>query len=1139
MITMTKGKSHATNGEFVHLHNHTEYSLLDGAVRVEELIQRAKEYNMPAVAMTDHGVLYGIIKFYKKALEENIKPILGCEVYMAPESMKKKDSQKRYHLVLLAKNNKGYQNLIKIVSRGWLDGFYYKPRVDKDLLYENRKGLIALSACLQGEIPQLILQGKKDKAKKVISDYQAIFGKKDFYLELQDHNLPEEKKVNSQIIKLANKYKLPVVLTNDVHYLNRSQADTHEVLLALKTGKTLEDEKRMTFEGEEFYFKSSTEMKKLMPEVKSAINNTIKIADKCNVELDFNTFHLPSFPGSGKESPEELLREKCDEGLREKGLENSEEARERLEYEINVVKEMGYIPYFLIVWDFVDYARRNNIRVGPGRGSAAGSLVSYLLGITKINPLKYGLIFERFLNPERVTMPDIDIDFDERRDEIINYVKERYGSEKVAQIGTFGTMAARAVIRDVGRVMNLPYGKVDKIAKMIPSRPGVTLKEALEQNSNLANRVEKDKEVKELIEYARDIEGMPRHISTHAAGVIIGPDDLINWVPLQLQDDSVITQFPMEELEDLGLLKMDFLGLRNLTVIENTLKLIEKRHGEQINIENINLDDEEVYKMLQEGRTQGVFQMESYLFQDLNQRLQPEVFSDLIALLALGRPGPLNSGLVDDYIKCRHGEKDPEYLHPSLEPILKETFGLILYQEQVMEIASELAGYSMGEADLLRRGMGKKKKKLIAQEREKFVSGAKEKNNIKEEIAHSIFDQMEYFAGYGFNKSHSAAYALLAYQTAYLKVKYPAEFFSALLSSVMNNQDKVAGYIEAAQKINIKVLPPDVNESNYGFTPVDDSTIRFGLKVIKNLGSKAIKSIINNRKDKGYDSLSDFLNRIDLSHFNIQMLEALIKSGAMDSFGPERARLLVKHEELYDKYNSLQREGRNGQTSFFDIVSDDDSFYDEEITYPKVNKLNEKDKLKWEKEYLGIYVSGHPLDTYSEKIKLLTNYNSRQLINEGEPPSYFKTNVAGLIQEKKNHLTKRNKQMAFLTIEDWFGKINVIVFPDLYQDLDISLLEEGNAVFIHGYFKDGDSLIAKKIINLKKEFLYINLNKISLQKLSRIKYLISSNNGGIPIFIKVNKKIILVDENYWIQNKDKDFLKKLQKITGRNNFNIL
>lgn len=1117
---------------FVHLHNHTEYSLLDGAVRVKDLVKQAKEYGMPGVAMTDHGVLYGMVEFYHLAKKAGIKPIIGCEVYLAPGSRFDKENRERYHLILLAMNNQGYHNLIKIVSRSWLEGFYYKPRADKELLYKYREGLVATSACIQGEVAQLILNDRLKDAEERIRDYQAIFGKENFYLELQDHNLPEEKQVNTKMIQLAKKLNIPLVVTNDVHYLKRTDDDLHDVLLALQTGKKINDKDRMTFPNNQFYFKSQDEIVQLFPQLEEAYSNTVEIAERSNINLDFNTFYLPDFPDrQDGVTPGQLLQKKCEQGLLEKGLDGDQEARERLEYELKIIGEMGYDSYFLIVWDFVDYANRNGIRVGPGRGSAAGSLVSYLLGITKINPLKYNLIFERFLNPERVTMPDIDIDFDEQRDEIIEYVKRRYGREKVAQIGTFGTMAARAAIRDVGRVLDLPLKKVDRIAKLVPERPGISIDEAIDSNTKLGEIYREDNEVRELLDYARGIEGLPRHISTHAAGVIIGPEDLTNIIPLQIQDESIITQLPMNDLEDLGLLKMDFLGLRNLTVIDRTLNLIKDRFNKEIDIDNIPLDDPDVYKLLQEGKTLGVFQMESYLFQDLNQKLKPDRFSDLIALLALGRPGPLGSNLVDQYIDGRHGKREIKYLHPSLEPILKETFGLILYQEQVMEIASKLAGYTMGQADLLRRGMGKKKKKLVANERERFVKGARERG-INEEIAHEIFDQMEYFSGYGFNKSHSAAYALLAYQTAYLKVNYPAEFMAALLSSVMNNLDKVGLYIRECKEMGIEVLPPDINESGYEFRTTEKGEIRFGLKAIKNVGNSAIEAIIEARKNEPYKSLEDFIKRVDLSKVNIKVIESLIKAGAFDSFRHFRSQMLIKYEDLYEKISSGRQEYTRGQTSFFDLVEDKESFYQNQVEYPDIDELSLDDILAQEREYLGIYLSGHPLDLHREKIEHFVSMDSR--IFKSDAVSGIRATFAGVIVGLKEHITRRNSQMAFLTLEDWFGKIEVVVFPDLYQQLDYSL-EIGDKVIVQGKI-DEDNVIANNILFLDTPFVEIDLKIIGDEVLPDLQKLCTKRKGDAPLLFRYQNYIVLSGREYWL-DMNPGVKVELAALVGENNFN--
>ena len=1095
---------------FVHLHNHTAFSLLDGAIRVDSLIKKTKEYDMPAAAITDHGVLYGMIDFYRKAKEEGIKPIIGTELYLSPGSRFEK-SRKRYHLVLLAQNKQGYHNLIQLVSKAWLEGFYYKPRVDKDLLAEYSQGLICLSACLQGEIPQLLINGNYDLAKKAASDYQAIFGRNNFFLELQDHNLQKEKEAAQGLLKLSRKENISAVVTNDSHYLSQEDAELQDILLALQTGTTIDDENRMTFSGQEFYYKSPSEMRKLFPDLDSAYQNTVKIADRVELDLDFNHFYLPEYPDLGEEkSPEDLLKKLCFKGLKAKDMGSDQKAVERLKYELKIIFEMGYAAYFLIVYDFVKYAEDNEIMVGPGRGSAAGSLVAYLLNITKVNPLKYGLIFERFLNPERVTMPDIDIDFDENRDQIIEYVKKRYGTERVAQIGTFGTMAARAAVRDVGRALAIPYGKVDKVAKLISSRKGI--KQSIKDQNRLQELYQNDGEIKELLDYARGVEGLPRHISTHAAGVIIGAEPLSQIVPLQKQDESTITQLPMEDLEALGLLKMDFLGLRNLTVIKNTLKLIEEHRGEKIDIDNIPLDDSEVYQFLGTGKTAGVFQMESYLFQSLNKKMKPERFNDLIAMLALGRPGPLGSNIVDDFIDIRHGKKEAEYLHPKLKPILEETFGMILYQEQVMEIASTLAGYSMGEADLLRRGMGKKKLELVASEREKFVKGAIERD-IEEDTAQKIFDQMEYFAGYGFNKSHSTAYAFLAYQTAYLKYHYPEEFMSALFSSVMGNQDKIADYIKASREIELEILPPDINKSYHNFTVENKGQIRYGLKAIKNVGAGAIKALVKARKEKEFTSLIDFLKRVDISAINVQSLEAFIKAGAFDEIADSRASLLLNYEELYNKYNNLSKHRAQGQQSFAELFEDQNEFIEEDLNYTEVEELKTETILEQEKEFLGIYLTAHPLDQYKAKLKNLKTYSLKkvQKISAGQ-----KVLIAVYLRNYKEHITKRNNKMAFLTVSDREEKIEVIVFSDLFKKIKFDLLEN-RGLLIYGE-KSDDQLIAKKIISLKEELLLIDISKLPKNRIVKLKKYLLKKEGEVSVLLRKNNKLIITADKYNIDN---------------------
>ncbi|SFL39298.1 DNA polymerase III subunit alpha [Halanaerobium salsuginis] len=1116
--------------DFVHLHNHTAYSLLDGAIRIDSLINKTKEYDMPAVAITDHGVLYGMIDFYRQAVKQGVKPIIGAEVYLSPGSRFEKTRQ-RYHLVLLVENKLGYQNLIQLVSKAWLEGFYYKPRIDKELLAEYSQGLICLSACLQGEIPQLLLNSNYDLARQSLSEYRSIFGQDNFFLEIQDHQLEQEKRVSQGLIKLSRENNVPLVVTNDSHYLNQTDAELQDILLALQTGTTINDKNRLTFTGQEFYYKSPAEMKKLFPDLKSAYQNTVKIADRIDLKLNFNQFYLPEYPALGEaKSAEDLLQKLCQQGLADKNMAADDEAKKRLNYELEVIFKMGYAAYFLIVYDFVKYATEQDIMVGPGRGSAAGSLVAYLLNITKVNPLKYGLIFERFLNPERVTMPDIDIDFDENRDQIIDYVKERYGIERVAQIGTFGTMAARAAVRDVGRVLGLPYAKVDKVAKFISSRAGIDA--SLKKENRLQELYNSDYEIKELIDYAKGVEGLPRHISTHAAGVIIGAKPLTELVPLQKQDEAVITQLPMGDLEAMGLLKMDFLGLRNLTVIKNTLELIKARHDKEIDLDNLDLHDQAVYQFLSTGNTAGVFQMESYLFQSLNRRLKPDRFSDLIAMLALGRPGPLGSNIVDDYIKIRHGEKEAEYLHPALEPILAETFGMILYQEQVMEIASSLGGYTMGEADLLRRGMGKKKLELVASEREKFVAGALA-NEIDSETANEIFDQMEYFAGYGFNKSHSTAYAFLAYQTAYLKYYYPAEFMAALFSSVMGNQDKIADYIKACKEIGLQVLPPDINKSDYNFTAESDQKIRYGLKAIKNLGSNTIQAIKSARKEAEFKSLLDFLKRVDMKSFNIQSLEALIKAGTFDQISAKRSVLLLNYEELYQKYNNLAKHRAQGQQSFAELFSDNNQFMAEELDYAQVPELETEEVLAQEKEFLGIYLSAHPLEKYTAKLEELSPYSLTEVLDLPDQSLVF---TAAYVTAYKEHITKRNNKMAFLTVNDQIDKMEVIVFADLFSRLTFELQKQ-QGILIYGK-KDDDKIIARQILPLNSDLLIIDISDLKQQKLAGLKNYLLKKAGNIPVLLKKDNKLILTAEKYYL-NRNKKTVKELASALAKEQFKFI
>jgi len=1102
--------------DFVHLHNHTEYSLLDGAIRLDDLIRKTQEHGQKACAITDHGNLYGMIKFYRKAREAGIKPIIGCEVYVAPGSMKARESQKNYHLILLASNKEGYHNLIKVVSQAHLEGFYYKPRVDKDLLAEYSNGIVASSACLQGEIAQAILSEGSKNPGELAREYQQIFGKNNFYLELQDHGLGEQKKVNQKLLEISKKENIPLIAANDSHYLDKDDAELHDLLLALQTGKTVAEEDRMKFPNEEFYFKSTEEMGKKFGQITEAMENTVRIADRCNLDLEFGQFYLPTYPRPEQYeglSSEELLRKLCYEAL-EKKMPDDQEAKARLEYELDIICDMGYAAYFLIVYDFINEAERRDIRVGPGRGSAAGSFVSYLLNITRINPLKYGLIFERFLNPERLSLPDIDIDFDDRRDEIIEYVKDKYGASRVAQIGTFGTMAARAAVRDVGRALDISYGRVDNVAKNIPTRPGITLEEAFKENDKLAKMASDSEEISRLLEFAEKVEGMPRHISTHAAGVIIGADPLVEKIPLQLQDGVRITQLPMEEVEALGLLKMDFLGLRNLSVIRDTLKAIEDSYGKKLDIDNVRLDDQDVYKLLSEGKTAGVFQMESYLFQNLNSKLKPNRFADIIALLALGRPGPLGSNLVDDYIDCRHGKKEPEYLHPDLEPILEDTYGLILYQEQVMEIASKIGGFSMGEADILRRGMGKKKEELVANERQKFIEGASG-NGLSEDVANEIFDQMEYFSGYGFNKSHSAAYALLAYQTAYLKVKYPEEFMSALLSSVMHNLSKVADYISGAREIGLEVLPPDVNQSYHDFVKVSDQKIRFGLKAVKNLGSKAIEAIIEERKSGLFKSTVDFMKRVDLTAIKQSGLESLVHAGGFDSFKENRNQIVSSLEELYSRYSSSKERKAAGQRSFFDMVDEEEEFYDEDFKFPDLEEDDHQQRLKSEREYLGIFLSGHPLDPYKELFEKLGVINIK--LEDG-----LTGIIGGYITEVKEHITKNQNRMAFLTLECWSDTMEVIAFPDVYEQYQL-MLEEYKPLLIEGKVDEG-KIIVSRMIPLNIQPLVIELTRKEQGNLNSLKKKLKASRGKRPVILIEkfgdSKGIMVLSKEYWIKSDE-------------------
>lgn len=1050
--------------EFVHLHNHTHYSLLDGACKLDDLLNQCVEQKMNAIAMTDHGNMFGAIEFYKKALDKHIKPIIGAEVYIAPESRfiktvsKNSDEDTSYHFILLSKDFEGYRNLMKLVSAGYLEGFYYKPRIDKNLLQEHHRGLIALSGCLKGEISRMLLRQNYDRAEAAIEEYLDIFGD-DFYLELQDHNIPEEKEVLSRIFDFNRKYNVPFVATNDIHYLKKGHVTAHDILVCLQTGKDFDDPTRMRFITNQLYFKSSDEMAALFSNVPEAISNTVKIAEQCNLHLDLKTPHLPTFvipEEYGDISLDDYMKILAEEGLRKKIPNIDKEIADRLAYELAIIRDMKYTGYFLIVKDFIDFAKGQGIPVGPGRGSAAGSLVSYALGITNVNPLHYSLLFERFLNPDRVSMPDIDIDFCyERREEVINYVREKYGEDNVTQIITFGTMAARAVIRDVGRVLKIPYGEVDKIAKMIPATAGMTIDKALAQVAELREFTEQNETYRKLIENSKILEGMARHASTHAAGVIITPEVLTNYTPLfKSGQGDITTEYDKDSLEEIGVLKMDFLGLRTLTVIKDTLMFLSNR-GINIDLDQLPLNDPRAYDIFSHGETVGVFQFESPPMREYLKKLKPKKIEDLVAMNALYRPGPMD--YIDDFIQQKQGQKEISYAHPALESILKETYGIIVYQEQVMQIASELAGFSLGKADILRSAMGKKKLELMAELRILFLEGT-DKKNIPRGIAEEIFNLMEKFAGYGFNKSHAVSYSLVAYQTAFLKAYYPVEFMAATLTSEMGDTKRVVVLIEECKRMGIEILPPDVNESIVEFMPVGDR-IRFGMGAIKNVGRGAIRSIIDARRDDGpFKNIFDLSKRIDLRLVNKKVLESLIQAGAMDSINNNRAQLMVSLDTATLYGQKLNASRVLGQTSIFETSQAD--IDDSLPRVPDVPPWNDAEKLLHEKEMLGFYISGHPLSKYEKEIKLFSNTTLEEV-------SSFKDGMiakfGGVIVGVKKHYDRKNKPMAFVTIEDFTGTVEAVVFSSTYEKFG-SLIETDKMCFFIGKVSMKDEEEAAKVL---------------------------------------------------------------------------
>ncbi len=1108
---------------FAHLHVHTEYSLLDGSNKIKECIARVKELGMDSVAITDHGVMFGVIDFYRAAKAAGIRPILGCEVYVAPGSRFDKEAvgsgdDRYYHLVLLAENDLGYHNLMKIVSRGFTEGYYYKPRVDISLLRQYHEGIIALSACLAGEVQRDILRGMYEEAKEAALRYQEIFGEGNFFLELQDHGLPQQRQANQALIRMSRETGIELVATNDIHYTYAEDEKPHDMLLCIQTGKKLSDEKRMRYEGGQYYIKSEQEMRELFPYALGALENTQKIAERCNVEIEFGVTKLPKYDVPEGYTSWEYLNKLCYEGLAARYPETDSSLKERLEYELSVIKSMGYVDYFLIVWDFIKYAKDHQIMVGPGRGSAAGSIVSYCLGITTIDPIKYQLLFERFLNPERVSMPDIDVDFCfERRQEVIDYVVKKYGTDRVVQIVTFGTMAARGVIRDVGRVMDLPYAFVDSISKMIPKELNITLERALKESQDLKKAYDEDPQVKELVDASMRLEGLPRHTSMHAAGVVISQKAVDEYVPLSLgSDGSVTTQFTMTTLEELGLLKMDFLGLRTLTVIRDAVKLAGESSGRSIDMSRIDYNDSAVFAAIGTGRNDGVFQLESGGMKNFMKELKPKSLEDVIAGISLYRPGPMD--FIPQYIRGKNHPETITYDCPQLEPILAPTYGCIVYQEQVMQIVRDLAGYTLGRSDLLRRAMSKKKGDVMQKERQNFVYGNQEEgvpgciaNGIDERIANKIYDEMIDFAKYAFNKSHAAAYAVVAYQTAWLKYYYPVEFMAALMTSVIDNPGKVAEYIYTCRQMGIDILPPDINKG-IGTFSVDGGNIRYALSAIKSIGRPVIELILKEREARGnFKSLKDFFERMTVKDLNKKTIENFIKSGTFDTLPGTRKQLMIAYSQILDQVNRESKYSVTGQMTLFDMVGEEQKA-EFEIPLPDVGEYDKEKKLAFEKEVLGVYLSGHPMEEYEEKWRKnitrtamdfqVDDETGRAKVRDGA-----REVIGGMIAGKTIKYTKKNQIMAFITIEDLMGTVEVIVFPQVFEKTRI-YLEEENKVFVKGRVSEEDEaasrLICEEIIPFKqtKKELWLQFeNKEDYQKRERDLYDIISVSEGMDTVV--------------------------------------
>ncbi len=1103
------------HANFVHLHNHTEYSLLDGAISIEKLVKTAGAMNLPAVAITDHGNLFGAVLFYKEAMKNGIKPIIGSEMYIAPKSRFDRSStngigEAAFHLTLLAKDLQGYKNLLQLSTLSFLEGFYYRPRIDKEVLAKYSKGLIAMSGCLKGEISSNLLQDNEEQARLALFEYKQIFGEGNFFLEIMDHGLEEEHKVGKQLVALAQREKVGLVATNDIHYLHKEDSFAHEVLMCIGTGKRITDEDRMHLSTNEFYFKSPQEMEKLFAAVPQACKNTLVIADQCHLELNFSQVSLPAFAVPAGYNLDTYLEKLCKDGLKKRYDQVTPEIEKRIDYELSVIKKMGYSAYFLIVWDFIHYAKTHGIPVGPGRGSGAGSLVAYSLQITDIDPLRYGLLFERFLNPDRISMPDLDIDFsDDGREEVINYVRNKYGEKNVAQIITFGTLGAKLVVRDVARVMNIPLDEADRLAKLIPNDPGMTLADAASQNADLKKNMSASPELKQLFQVAHTLEGLTRHSSKHAAGIVITKDELTNYVPLSKNSKGqVTTQYDGKTLADImGLLKVDFLGLRTLTVIDSACKTLFADRQVKIDINKILLDDKQTYELLSRGQTLGIFQLDSSGMRDLVRKIQPTSMEDIIALIALYRPGPMGSGMLDDFVGRKHGKIPVKYDLPVLEPILKETYGVIVYQEQVMQIAMAVAGFSAGQADILRRAMGKKNPEAIEKERKSFLEGA-QKNKIKTEKATKLFDLMAQFGGYGFNKSHAAAYAYLAYQTAYLKAHYPLEFMSALLTSEIGNQDDIVLYIEEAKDMGIPIGPPHVNFSFANFK-VEGNSIRFGLAAVKNVGEGAIDSMVVARQKEGvFTGFYDFCKKVDLHAVNKRVVESLIKCGALDQLGSTRMEMYDTLEMVMQKAAVLQQDIISGQTSFLDELPVEEPVAEAGKAHHK--EWHENKLLEGEREVLGFYMTGHPLARFAEELKTYTTANMLDVVNI---PEKQPVRVGGIIKKVRIHFTKKNEKMAVFVLEDLKGEIPVVVFPDNYNNPGInSLVKTDQTVIVCGQLdkrRAEAQVILDRILPLEQarerltRSIHIHIKTVGLEQdyLGKLKASMAKYPGMCPVYL--------------------------------------